>query len=254
MRSILLVLFLSVFSFFVKGEETRIIVRAKAKDAKFIGSSLGGAYVVIRDKKSGEILAKGKTEGTTGNTKLIMQDPQQRRKAIADPATAKFEAALDLKEPTFIKIEVMSPANNRSAQVAASTEMWLIPGKHILGDGVVLEIPGFIIDILSPRTHQYISLKSLIGNKLKVQANIVMMCGCLIENEGLWDAQSMESKIVLKRNGRKLLETDLACVATNLFETTLNIDTTGDYELIVYAYDPITGNTGVEFMNFVLLP
>lgn len=254
MRSILLLLFLGAFSFFVSGQETKIIVRAKAKDAKFIGSSLGGAYVIIRDKNNGEILAEGTTEGTTGNTNLIMQNPQQRRTAIADAGTAKFEATLDLKEPTLARIEVASPANKRSAQVAASTEMWLIPGKHILGNGVVLEIPGFIIDILSPRTHQYISLKSLPENKLKVQANIVMMCGCMIENDGLWDAKAMESRVVLKRNGTKLLESDLTCVATNLFETTLNVGATGDYELMMYAYDPITGNTGVEFMNFVLLP
>ena len=63
-----LALFIGTFLF---ATETHIIVRAKAKDAKFIGSSLGGAYVIIKNKMTGEILAKGKTQGSTGNTDLI---------------------------------------------------------------------------------------------------------------------------------------------------------------------------------------
>jgi hypothetical protein len=49
--------------------ETTIIIRAKAKDAKFIGSSIGGAHVVVKHQLTGEILAQGKTEGSTGNMK-----------------------------------------------------------------------------------------------------------------------------------------------------------------------------------------
>lgn len=61
----------------VTATPTKIMIRAKARDAKFIGSSLGGAYIIVRDKTSQKILAEGKTTGGTGNTDLIMKMPKQ---------------------------------------------------------------------------------------------------------------------------------------------------------------------------------
>ncbi|MBT5659166.1 MAG: hypothetical protein HOJ02_03315, partial [Rhodospirillaceae bacterium] len=49
-------------------EPTRLTVRVMAKDAKFIGTSIGGARITIRDVDTGELLAQGVTEGSTGNT------------------------------------------------------------------------------------------------------------------------------------------------------------------------------------------
>ena len=42
---------------------TKIIVRVISKDAKVIGSGVGGALVRIRNLETGEILAAGKTGG-----------------------------------------------------------------------------------------------------------------------------------------------------------------------------------------------
>lgn len=134
----------------VSATETKLMVRAKARDAKFIGSSLGGAYGIIRNKLNQQILAEGKTIGSTGNTDLIMKDPKMRGSSITDAQTAGFLAQIDINEPTHVSIEVVSPYNHRQAQAKVSTELWLIPGRDILGDGIILEIPGFIIDILNP--------------------------------------------------------------------------------------------------------
>lgn len=157
--------------------ETHIVLRAKAKDAKFIGSSIGGAFFIVRNKLTNETLAQGVTAGSTGNTNLIMNTPQARGMSIADEQTARFEAVIDIDEPTFVRIEAYAPFNHKQSQVIVTTELWIIPGKHILGDGIILEIPGFIIDILEPRTHQFIPFNSLEDGKLKIRANIVMMCG-----------------------------------------------------------------------------
>lgn len=251
MKNIFL-LFLLICGFTCSATETRIIIRAKARDAKFIGSSLGGAYVIIRNKINNKILAEGKTSGSTGNTDLIMKVPKTRESSIVDDGTAQFLAAIDIAEPTFVSIEVLSPFNNKQAQTVVSTELWLIPGKHILGDGIIMEIPGFIIDILKPRTHQYMSLKSLKDKILPVQANVVMMCGCIIEKGGVWDSDKFEIKAILKRNGTYVSETSLSFVSTNLFETALTIAEGGNYELIIYAYDSKTGNTGVDKVNYVI--
>ncbi|MFT4668425.1 MAG: hypothetical protein ACI8YQ_001562 [Polaribacter sp.] len=247
--SILLLVFLNTFSF---ATETKIIVRAKAKDAKFIGSSLGGAYVIIKNKMTDEILAKGKTEGSTGNTDLIMKSPKERGVSISDENTAKFMASIDIDEPIFISIEVYSPINNKQARVNASTELWLIPGKHILGDGIIIEIPGFIIDILEPRTHHYISLATVQDKPFKLKANVVMMCGCTINKNGIWDSEKIEVKAIVKLNDKLLKEIPLNFVSTNLFEGDLIIEKEGQYEVIIYAYDKNSGNTGVDKVNYVI--
>lgn len=232
--------------------DTKIVVRAKARDAKFVGSSLGGAYVIIRHHLTNRILAEGKTSGSTGNTNLIMRTPVKRGNAIADAQTAKFMATIDIAEPTFVTIEVISPLNKKQAKTVATTQLWLIPGKHILGDGIILEIPGFIIDILKPRTHHYIPFKSVKGKPFKIQANIVMMCGCTINKNGLWDSEKMEVKGILKRNGKPFKKVSLSLTSTNLFDGEVTIESVGNYELVLYAYHPKTGNTGVDKVNYVI--
>ena len=221
-----IVLFSLIFSSIASfATETKIIVRAKAKDAKFVGSSLGGAYVIIRDKTNNSILAEGKTVGSTGNTSLIMKTPIERGNSISDDNTAKFLATIDIDEPTFVNIEVTSPFNNKQAQAKVSTELWLIPGKDILGDGIVLEVPGFIIDILKPRTHHYIALSTVKGKPFDIQANIVMMCGCTINKDGIWDSEDMEVKAMVKKNGEYVESIDLSWIETNLFKGDMNITT-----------------------------
>lgn len=252
MKKLILILFILLINIKANATETKIIVRAKAKDAKFIGSSLGGAYVIIRNKVNQQILAEGKTEGGTGNTDLIMKTPITRGKAIADDKTAKFLATIHIDEPTFVSIEVLSPYNNKQAQAKVSTELWLIPGKDILGDGIILEIPGFIIDILKPRTHQYINMSTVKKETFTVQANIVMMCGCVIDKGGIWNSDLMEVKGILKKDGKMIGEVSLSLISTNLFEGNLNIQSPGNYELTVYAYDSKTGNTGVDKVNYVI--
>ncbi|MBV8326613.1 hypothetical protein [Chryseobacterium sp.] len=236
----------------VSAIETQIMIRAKARDAKFIGSSLGGAHIIVRNKLNQQILAEGNTTGSTGNTDLIMKTPKMRGNSITDEQTAGFMATVDISEPTFVNIEVISPLNNKQAQVSVSTEIWLIPGKNILGEGIILEIPGFIIDILKPRTHQYISLSSIKDKPFQFQANIVMMCGCVIEKGGVWNSEDIEVKGILKKNGKFIKNVDMSLVSTNFFEGDTLINTAGNYELVLYAYHGKSGNTGVDKINYVV--
>lgn len=232
--------------------ETKLMVRAKAKDAKFVGSSIGGAHVIVRNTLNGEILAEGNTEGATGNTNLIMKSPHERYTQLSDDATAGFLAIIDIDEPTFVRVEVLSPINKKNAQVHASTEMWLIPGKDILGDGVVIEIPGFVVDVLKPNTHQYISLESIPESGLEIEANIVMMCGCPIEKDGIWDSNLMEVKAIIQKDGKSFGEITLNNSSQNTFTGQLKITESGYYQITVYAYNSKTGNTGVDKINYVV--
>ncbi|MDR6923677.1 MULTISPECIES: hypothetical protein [Chryseobacterium] len=248
-------IFLTAFLFsglMLHAEETKVMIRVKARDAKFIGSSLGGAHIIVRNKLNREIMAEGNTSGSTGNTDLIMKTPKTRGSLITDSQTAGFLAKMNIEEPVLVTIEVISPLNQRQAQAAVSTELWLIPGKHILGDGIILEIPGFIIDILKPRTHQYIALNSIKDKPFQFQANIVMMCGCVIEKNGVWNSDEMEIKGILKKDGKLVKEVKFSLVNTNLFEGDTMITTAGNYELVLYAYHEKSGNTGVDKMNYVI--
>lgn len=251
MKYFLLLLILAIASLSY-ATETTIIIRAKAKDAKFIGSSIGGAYVIVKNQMTGEILAQGKTEGATGNTTLIMNTPWERGGTLTDESTAKFMATVDINEPTFVTIEVFSPINNRQAQVHASTQLWLIPGKDIIGDGIVIEIPGFVVDILEPRTHQYISLEQLENNICTIRANLVMMCGCTISKGGIWDSEKIEISAIINKDGKHFTDLPLDFVSDNLFEAHFTVENSGQYEVTVYAYDPATGNTGVDKVSYII--
>lgn len=237
-----------LFSSNFRAQETSVMIRVKAKDAKFIGSSIGGAKVLVRDHLTGEILAEGFTEGSTGNTELIMKTPRQRGERITDETTAGFNAVLEIERPTFVTVEAFAPVNKKQALVRSSTQLWVIPGKDITGDGVVLEVPGFVVDILSPQTHERIGEETMIS----ISANVVMMCGCLVGPGGVWDAENYEIKALISKAGEEISTVELKATGK---ESTFSGETRlspGNYEIAVYAYDPKTGNTGLDKVNVLV--
>ncbi len=250
--NMLCIFFLTAFQGIYASTPTRLVVRVLAKDAKFIGSSIGGAHVVVRNAAQGQILAEGLTVGSTGNTKRLMQEPRTRGTQLSDEQSAKFETVIELDEPLFVRVEVFAPFTQRQATAVVSTTLWLIPGKDIIGDGLLLEVPGFVVNVLQPRTHQMISTKSLAKGTLELRANVVMMCGCPITQGGIWDADKIEVAVWLKKDGKLWKEVPLKWLETNLFGADLPTDGAGNYEAVVYAYQESTGNTGVDKMNYIL--
>ncbi|WP_250461786.1 hypothetical protein [Microbulbifer litoralis] len=233
----------------VLAEPTDIVVRAKAKDAKFIGSSIGGAQVRIREADSGRILAEGLTRGSTGNTELIMKTPHSRHGSIADGA-ASYKATLDIDEPVFLTVEVLAPYIKKQARVLAQVQTWLVPGKPIDGDGLIVEIPGFVVDVLSPQTHRYATLDE---SPFEIRANVVMMCGCPLTDGGLWDGSDIEVAALVKKDGETFDTIPLQMQEqANTFTAPLAVQSPGVYELLVYAHDPKTGNTGVDQVSFIV--
>ncbi|MBE9600831.1 hypothetical protein [Pedobacter sp. MC2016-24] len=246
-------LFLIIGMTGAQAQSTRLIIRAKAKDAKFIGTGIGGAYIIVKNHLTGEILAKGLTSGASGNTDLIMKKPVSRWQSITDSTTAKFEANLSIAEPTFVDIEVLAPVNRKNAAVKASTQTWLIPGKDITGDGIVVEIPGLILDVLYPNTHEVIKSDTLKNAELKFRASLTLMCGCPISKAGVWNSDDIDIQAIVKKEGVLLQTAPLGLTGhTNIFEGKIKIKSAGNYELTIYAIDRKTGNTGVDKINFVI--
>lgn len=249
MKNLLVAIFLiSCFSAFSQEDKrTKIVVRTKAKDAKFIGTSMGGSMIILRDALTDEILAKGLTNGGTGNTDLIMNDPQKRTTDITT-GSAFYEASLYLSKPQFITIQAIAPVNHEEARVFAQTQVWLVPGKHMDGAGITLEIPGFVVDGLYPQTHQGFSLGT--DKTVEIKANMVMMCGCPITKGGLWDSEEIEVEAMIYVNSRYWKTISMSIAEENTFTGELNLEKTGSYEAIITAYHPRSKNTGVDQLNF----
>jgi len=222
---------------------TKLVVRAKARDAKFIGTSMGGAAVTVRDAETGKVLAEGLTAGTTGNTQKIMIDPIERGKRITDRDTANFETVIDIDEPSLLTIEVEAPMAHKPNTIKNSTQIWLIPGKDIAGEGLVIEVPGFAVTADAPREVKLADGKAVIP----VNAAIVMVCGCKLMPEGLWDSSKYEIEALIKNNGKIIASVPLGFTGKpSTFKGEAAVSATGTYEVIVYAYDPVTGNTGID--------
>lgn len=150
--------------------QTRLVIRAKSKDAKFVGTKMGGARVVITDTETGKVLAEGLTVGGTGNTQKIMIEPRTRFGQIAEGA-AKFETSINIDEPTLITVDVEGPYIYKDNMIKSSTQIWLIPGKDIVGEGLIVEVPGFSIDAAAPGKAKLVNGEAVIP----VEARIVMI-------------------------------------------------------------------------------
>jgi len=245
---------LSLFSLFLffggslLAQETSVMVRALAKDAKFIGTSIGGAKIIVRNAETGEIMDQGITAGSTGNTELIVKKPRKRYEKISDENAAGFEAKLDITQPTFVTVEAHAPINKKQARVLSTTQIWVIPGKDISGDGVILEVPGFVVDILSPQTHESLAA----SKEITIKANVVMMCGCPVTEDGTWDANQYEIKALITSEEGESKEIALkATEKSSTFKLNTKLEK-GIYTLTVYAYDPVTGNTGLDRTNIIV--
>lgn len=229
--------------------ETRVDVRVISRGAKFIGTSMGGVQITLRDTQTGELLAQGKTAGGTGDTQLIMKEAHQRPATLATPSAAVFSTTLDLQEPRHIEVTAYGPLAQRQAANKVTATQWVIPGKDLTrGNGWLLEMPGFVVDIQAPPAHQGLSG---LPREVSLKANVIMMCGCPLTPGGLWDADQYEIKALIQHNGQLIGEKSLNYAGTSSqFAGTLQLDRPGSYEVTVYAYDPATGNTGLDATTF----
>lgn len=198
---------------------TRLTVRVVARDAKIIGSGVGGARVTVVDAETGAFLAEGLHEGGTGETGLIMRTARARDMTVYDTeGAAGFVAELDIAEPTIVVISAAGPLGYPQAIQTASKQMLVVPGRHIEGDGVVLELHGFIVEILTPEP------LTPVGETFDVSVRVRGMCGCGIEPGGLWDADRKEFVARLKADGAVVSTTHLEYAGrTSMFRGRLTV-------------------------------
>jgi hypothetical protein len=219
------------------------MVRVLARDAKIIGSGVGGAQVRIVDARTGELLAEGKQEGGTGDTELIMTAAHGRDMTVYDTeGAAGYLAELKLSEPTIVNISALGPLMYPQAIRSATKQMLLVPGQHVEGDGVILELHGYIVEILSPEP------LTPVGESFEVSVRVRMMCGCPIAPGGMWNADDMQFAARLKASGTPVAESELEFAGErNMFRGTVSVPASAlgkDLELEVVVSDPRRQNFG----------
>lgn len=109
-------------------EATPIEVRVLSQGAKFIGSSMGGVQVTLRDADTGALLASGLTRGGTGDTKTIMNTPQPRGARLSDDGSAVFAAEIDIDRPRRVEMTASGPTAQRHAANTVSARAGCCPG------------------------------------------------------------------------------------------------------------------------------
>ncbi len=222
---------------------TNIVVRVISQGAKFVGSGMGGAGIIVRDAASGAILAQGVTTGGTGNTKRIMETAP-RDAPRADATTAGFAATIDIDAPRLVEVSATGPLAQPQSAVRVMAQHWLIPGAPVVGDGWVLELPGLVVDITDPATPAHAAKDA---PAMHVTAHVAMMCGCPIEPGGLWDAGRFDVRAHVVRDGTPLPDVPLTYAGTTgNFGADLPLAAKGSYLVTVSAFDRQTGAAGVD--------
>lgn len=222
-------------------EPTRLLVRVVAHDAKIIGSGVGGARVTVLDAETGLVLADGVQEGGTGDTGAIMGTRERGATVYDTPGAGSFEATLDLTRPTLVTIDAAGPLDTPHATRTTRTTLLMVPGRDLVGEGVVLTLYGFTVKLERPTGEVPVD-----AGPILVRADVSMLCGCPIEPDGLWDANRLAVMAQLVREGDVVAETPLSYAGRpNLFEGSIRAGEPGPYTLRVLAVDEGRANTGM---------
>lgn len=226
---------------------TRVMVRVTANDAKIIGSAVGGASVTIRDSATGEVLASGIQEGGTGSTRSIMGPRERGGVVYHTEGAAGFLAELELSEPTWVEIEATGPLGTPDALRRTSRTTLLVPGQDVLGEGIVLDLLGFTVELTGP----VIGSSLPAGRVVEVGARVTMLCGCPTSPGGTWDSDAYSIVARELRDGRVVQEVRMEYAGTtSMYRGSLEPMSPGPVEIEVLAMDPAKGNFGVGRERF----
>ena len=265
---------------------TSITVRVQARGGKFLGDDIGGAVVTIRDPETGELFATGTTAGNSGSlsptyaanaslstivtpTPTPGQPPTVQWLLATDTSSRKtttsaLVANFFLDRPRLLKFAAFGPLGGlQSAHRVAVTE-WIVPGQNLTQPpGLVLLIPGLLVQVMSPATHTEYGPGASPPGAMDIEANVAMMCGCPISNvaNNPWlrsdfdvSAQIREvggpdvQRVKLDLNGPPSLFTGTYIVPPN------NTAAPIFYEAIITARQLSTGNVGTGTVTFFVQP
>jgi hypothetical protein len=235
-------------------QTTRLVVHVVSHDAKVIGQGVGGARVSVKDLETGKELASGMQMGGTGSTPLIINTPRARGAQIYEGA-GSFTATLELSKPTRVEVIAEGPMGATHATQRASKTLLLVPGRHIEGDGLVLELHGFTVEMLPAAEGAANPPAAKAGQALPLRARVTMLCGCPTEPGGTWDANDYDITARLLQNGKVVVQAPLAYAGqTSTYAGSIMPPSAGTYQLELLAFDKTNSNAGLYSMQLTVSP
>jgi hypothetical protein len=176
-----------------------------------------------------------------------MRTPWTRGAPLFDvEGTGSWLTTLALTGPTRVEVVAEGPLAFEGVMQRASKTLLMVPGRDVVGEGLVLEINGFIVVIES--------VGSETGRTVDVRAKVTMLCGCPTEPGGLWDSDRFEVIARLVKDSRVVTETTLDFAGeASTYSGRLQPPEAGDYELQVLALDPERANNGIARRGVAVL-
>lgn len=167
---------------------TRILVRVVAHGAMVLGREVGGARVTITDLATKQVLATGIQEGEAGDQNQIMRTPHLMEEPVysARPAAA-FTTTLLLQRPTLVEVAAEGPLAYPDSMRRTATTVLLIPGQDLSGDGIVLHLNGYIVQIEHPKAAEPLMAK----DDVHLKASVRTLSGTLVRPHGDWDSRKI---------------------------------------------------------------
>jgi hypothetical protein len=167
---------------------TTVLVRVVAHGAMVLGREVGGARVTITDVAGGHILATGLQQGDAGDQNQIMRTPHLMEEPIySSRSSAAFIATLLLETPTLVQISAEGPLAYPASLQKTTKTLLLIPGQHLMQDGIVLHLHGYLVQIEQPKPRAALIAK----DDVKLRASVRTLSGSLVRPHGDWDSRKI---------------------------------------------------------------
>ena len=226
---------------------TTILVRVVAHGAMVLGRDVGGARVSITDVDTKQVLATGIQQGEAGDQNQIMRTPHLMEEAVysSRPAAA-FTTTLELRRPTLVEVAAEGPLGFPSSMRRTAKTVLLIPGQDLTGDGIVLHLNGYIVQIEHPKPGESLIAK----DDVKLQASVRTLSGTPVRPHGDWDSRKIRiyGELLVADRIVERLQMDYSNDTGTFdapFFVPLDKNASGGITLRVVAADPAAGNFSV---------
>jgi hypothetical protein len=234
---------------------TTVVVRVVAHRSLVLGHEVGGARVTITDLATGQLLASGLQQGEPGDQSQIMRTPHLMNEPVySGRAAASFTTILDLARPTLVEIAAQGPLAYPGASQRASTTVLLIPGHDMTGDGIVLRLYGYLVQVEHPKPGE-----SLIAKEdVMLQASVRTLSGSLVRPHSDWDSRKIHIYAELLIGNRIVERLQMFYTGENSrfeapFFVPLPKDAPDGITLRVIAADAANGNFGLGSAQYPVL-
>jgi hypothetical protein len=244
---------------------SKLLVRVQARGGKFLADDMGGAEVTVRDAHTGERLGGGLVQGTDSGTfasaysaaasqlAVVTPGPQPNVQWLTTgPQTSKLMLDLALRRPTLLDVTARGPVGGLQSIQQVTTSTWALPGSNLeQGPGLVVELPGLVVDVLSPATHQQVLQ---FPARIELTAKVMMMCGCQIADGGIWIPGDFVVSAAVSAVGSGQPATVVPLFYqggnTSVFAGLYTMSGPGYFQAVISAVQQSIGNVGTATVTF----